>query len=93
MRQADADEGRKENPTVKGSPMKAYTDYPIVQLGDIAGQPAPIREIDVLGYDGNKYATIEVEGLVTEIKLGYCYTKPGRSGEVPVINPEDIREW
>jgi hypothetical protein len=58
--------------------MMAWTDYPIVALGDEVGKEAPIREVTVLGWDGNKYAEVEVEGVRTSFKAGYLYTKPGR---------------
>ena len=61
--------------------MQLWTDYPIVELGDEAGQPAPIRQCKVLTYDGNKYLSVSVGGITTEIKLGYIYRKPGRFGQ------------
>jgi len=54
--------------------IKCWTDYPFTMLGDTAGAKAPHRKVTVLGYDGNKYATIVVEGDVTEIKAGYLYS-------------------
>jgi len=66
--------------------MKAYTDYPILELGDISGERAPIREVQVISYDLNKYCRIEVGGIQTEVKRGYLYTKPGRCGEVKAID-------
>jgi hypothetical protein len=73
-----------------------WTDYPIVEFGDIAGQRAPIRRVRVTGYDGNKYATVEVyDGkggvALTSFKAGYIYGKPGRSGQVKPINRDKIR--
>jgi hypothetical protein len=65
--------------------MKAWTDYPFIQLGDIAYQEAPIREIEVLSYDGDKYCRIIVCGIHEEIKSGYIYQEPGRCREVPGI--------
>lgn len=59
---------------------KRYTDYPFEFLGDVAGKEAPIREIEVMSYDGNKYVTICVEGFVTEIKKGYVYDIERRLG-------------
>lgn len=53
--------------------MKAYTDYPFTFLGDVEYQKAPMREINVLSYDGDKYCVITVAGIDTEIKLGYVY--------------------
>lgn len=58
--------------------MKAWTDYPFTFLGDEPFKPAPIREIDVISYDGNKYCQIVVEGHAAEIKAGYIYENPGR---------------
>lgn len=59
-----------------------YTDYPIAELGDKPRAMAKIRPVRLLGYDGNKYAEVEVfDGVVkvkTEIKAGYLYSKPGR---------------
>lgn len=65
--------------------MKAWTDYPITSLGDIAGQPAPVRPCDVLSYDGNKYCVCIVGDVRETIKAGYLYTREGRYGEVPPI--------
>ena len=48
--------------------MKAWTDYPFTFIGDIPQKKAPIREIEVLGYDGNKYCNFIVEGHKTSIK-------------------------
>ena len=67
--------------------VRGWTDYPMVELGDIAGQKAPIRHIFVFGYDGNKYATVLTEcGHIESIKWGYIYSKTGRLGKVPNIN-------
>jgi len=54
-----------------------WTDYPIEELGDVSGQKAPYRQVTVLSYDGNKYATVMIAGfdiVVTEIKIGYLYS-------------------
>lgn len=66
--------------------MKAWTDYPFVWLGDTSGEPAPIREVEVLTYDGNKYCRIRVADGEDEIKVGYLYVAPGRCGEVEPVN-------
>lgn len=58
--------------------MKAYTDYPFRLLGDLEYKEAPMREIEVLSYDGDKYCNIVVNGILTEIKLGYIYKTPKR---------------
>lgn len=72
--------------------MKFWTDYPFDRLGDIPYKKAPVREIEVLSYDDNKYCKIKVEGLHEEIKTGYIYQKKGRYGEVPMISPKQIAQ-
>ena len=66
--------------------MKAWTDYPFPELGDTPGIEAPIRECRVLTYDWNKYCLIEIGGEELTVKLCYVYRKPGRCGEVSVID-------
>lgn len=61
--------------------MRAYTDYPILSLGDVAGEEAPIREVIILYYDQDKRCKVLVGGVEEEIKTGYLYTKPVRSDE------------
>lgn len=65
-----------------------WTDYPFVELGDVAGQKAPIRHVTVVKYDGDKYVTISVKDCPTvlSVKAGYLYSKPGRLGSVPKVN-------
>lgn len=70
--------------------MKAYTDYPFVELGDISGEIAPIREIEVISYDFDKYCKIRVNGIDSEIKLGYIYQQPGRVGEVLTLTKQQV---
>lgn len=55
-----------------------WTDYPIVELGDVPHQRAPIRKVIVWGFDGDKYCKVKVGGVRKEIKAGYIYTKPRR---------------
>ena len=71
--------------------MKAWTDYPFTELGDTAGKEAPIRRIDVLSYDSDKYCKVLVCGVESEVKLGYIYEKPGRCGEVPRLRSKRVR--
>lgn len=68
-----------------------WTDYPFVELGDMSGAKAPVRECKPVSYDGDKYLTIEVEGVRVEVKRGYVYKHPGRCGEVPVIGNSTLR--
>lgn len=54
-----------------------WTDYPILELGDISGKVAPYRRVTVLSYDSNKYATIMIMSfdiIVMQIKIGYLYS-------------------
>ena len=70
--------------------MKAWTDYPFIELGDAASKSAPVREIQVISYDGDKYCRVQVEGLEHEIKSGYVYTKAGVYGQVPKITRRQL---
>ena len=71
--------------------MKAWTDYPFELLGDTAGKEAPVREIEVLSYDGDKYCRIKVCGAEDEIKSGYIYQHSGRYGQVPPITRRQLK--
>lgn len=70
--------------------MKAYTDYPFEELGDQPYMMAPIREINVISYDGDKYCQIEVGGITTEVKAGYIYDGPGRFDAVSQVKLKDL---
>lgn len=76
------------------SKFTCWTDYPFVELGDVPNQPAPIRRVTVTGYDGDKYAKVEVvEGgkeVITEIKSGYLYTQPVRYAQAKFVNPRKL---
>lgn len=67
--------------------MKAWTDYPITELGDTPHVEAPVREIEVLAYDGDKYCRVLVCGIEKSIKAGYLYQEPGRCSEKPYPKP------
>lgn len=71
--------------------MKAFTDYPILELGDKSGEEAPVRVCEVIKYDQDKYCEVLVDGVTTEIKSGYIYSQKGRCGEVPVIDLNLLR--
>lgn len=66
--------------------MKAWTDYPFAEFGDLEGQLAPIREVKLLSYDGDKYITVQYQGVTKDIKRGYVYMERGRCGRVPALN-------
>lgn len=70
--------------------MEVWTDYPILELGDKSGVEAPIRKCEVLGWDGDKYASVIVEGIRTTFKAGYLYPKEQRCGDGPPINRGDL---
>ena len=67
-----------------------YTDYPFTELGDKSGKEAPIRKVLAISFDGDKYVKILVDGVCSEVKAGYLYTRHGRCGEVPAFNPESL---
>lgn len=69
--------------------MKVWTDYPILAIGDLPGVEAPIRECDILSYDGDKYCRVRVGTCEAEVKRGYLYTMPGRVGQVPSVTHAD----
>jgi hypothetical protein len=65
-----------------------WTDYPIEALGDKPCEKAPIRRVEVIAYDGDKYITVEVigqPGVQQQMKRGYLYSRPGRS-EIKTLN-------
>lgn len=53
-----------------------WTDYPMTELGDVAGRSAPTRAVRLISFDGDKYATVEVMGVQKEIKMGYLRSMP-----------------
>lgn len=60
--------------------LKVWTDYPFLALGDKSGEKAPVRQVEVLSYDEDKYCTVRVPCLsqLQDVKLGYLYKKEGR---------------
>lgn len=67
--------------------ISCWTDYPFVELGDLPGKQAPIRQVLVVGFDLNKYAVVLLEdGSYSTVKAGYLYQQPGRCGEVKCVN-------
>jgi len=60
---------------------KAWTDYPITELGDMPCTKAPIRECTIIDFDRDKYCHVIINGITEHIKYGYLYKKPGRAGE------------
>lgn len=50
-----------------------FTDYPILELGDKSGKLAPMREIEILSYDGNKYCKVKIVGTQLKEPIKSCY--------------------
>jgi len=71
---------------------QVFTDYPITELGDKEFKEAPIRQCELLSYDGNKYCNVKVEGIKKEIKCCYIYPQKSRYGTVNCISVDEIKE-
>lgn len=69
---------------------QAWTDYPIVQLGDTKDILPPIRKVNVLSYDGNHSCHILVDSVEIEIDSAYLYRMHGRLGQVPSLSSKDL---
>ena len=65
--------------------MIAYTDYPLLHLGDIAGKPAPVRKVKVVAYDGDKYAVCNLNNKSFSIKAGYLYNEDGSPVDIAKV--------
>ncbi len=70
----------------------AYTDYPMFHLDDKSGELAPIREVEVISYDGDKYCVVRVkeDGSIFNLKSGYLYNEPVRLGEGTQFNRHSV---
>jgi hypothetical protein len=75
-----------------------WTDYPITEFGDPVQkcvidpyQEAPVREVTMLEFDGDKYCKVLVNGIIKEIKAGYIYTSPQRIRVSDSFDVEIIR--
>lgn len=73
--------------------MTFYTDYPIEHFGDVPGITAPMREVEILFWDMDKYVRVLVQGptykFLTEIKYGYIYHEADFTN---YITPEQLNE-
>ena len=65
--------------------ISCWTDYPILELGDIPNQKAPYRRVIVRSYDGDKYCIVvkspvvwseelSIDRIEVQIKTGYLYS-------------------
>jgi hypothetical protein len=52
----------------------AFTDYPIPALGDNPYTKAPLREVEVISYDGDEWCEVLFEEKKFSVKRYYLYT-------------------
>jgi hypothetical protein len=74
--------------------MKAWTDHPLTfdLVGGKAPIKAPIREVQILNWDGGKYCVVKFEdGTTPIIKVCYIYQRPGRHGKAPMVKRSALR--
>ncbi|WP_415913353.1 hypothetical protein [Neptuniibacter sp. QD37_11] len=69
-----------------------YTDYPFVELGDTPGETAPVRRVQLLAFDGNKYARILAEGKEVEVKYSYLYATRSHAAEDTFIPLDKVEK-
>ena len=72
--------------------MRAWTDYPIRELGDEDGKLAPIRLVNVISYDRAKYCLIEVAGAREFVKRAYLYKQRGRLGGARHVSDRQLKK-
>jgi hypothetical protein len=70
---------------------RAWTDYPFLDT-DAKGQPAPIREVTVIAFDGDKYADVQYQGQTYNFKAGYLYKEPARSREDKHFTYREVKQ-
>lgn len=62
----------------------ATTDYPIKTLGDKSDEPAPLRAVEIISYDGDKHCQFRVlshPGVFYSCKSGYLYKQLDVTGK------------
>jgi hypothetical protein len=72
--------------------MRAWTDYPIAGLGDPPGVIAPIRLVNVLTWDRDRYCVIECAGEHEVVKRCYLYKQRGRVGNARPVSTSQLRK-
>lgn len=72
--------------------VRAWTDYPIIELGDRPGKIAPIRLVDVLSYDRDKSCRIRVGNVVDLVKRCYLYKHRGRCGKAARLSDRQLKK-
>ena len=80
--------------------LDAYTDYPFEELGDTAGQIAPIRKCTILTWDRNKYCDIlvyfvdkdgDLRGHINNIKQFYLYKNEARIDDGEQFSDDELK--
>jgi hypothetical protein len=61
--------------------VRAWTNYPINELGDRPGKIAPVRLVDALSFHRDKYCRMRVDSVVGLVKRCYLYRPRGRCGQ------------
>ena len=64
--------------------MRAWTDYPISELGDKRGQRGPIREVTIIHYDGGDTADVMFKSATVTVKVDRLYLRPDGAAAAPV---------
>ena len=64
----------------KRQQMRLWTDYPFHHT-DKPGQRAPIREVELVYYDSNKYCDIRYKSGLYNFKAGYLYKEPDSNSD------------
>ena len=62
----------------------AFTNFPFAELGD----RGLMRKVNIVGYDGERFATIEVGGMQFEVELDRLFKQRKRTSET--FNVEDL---
>jgi hypothetical protein len=75
-----------------GPGVRAWTDYPIAELGDAPGKLAPIRLVNVTAWDRDKYCSVEIAGAHELVKRCYLYKQRGRVGKARRISKRQLRK-
>lgn len=79
----------------------AYTDYPFTELGDTAGEKAPIRKCQILTWDRNKYCDIlvlfedddgDLRGHINNIKQFYLYKNEAQIDDGIQFTDKELEE-
>jgi hypothetical protein len=85
---------------MKPQMLDAYTDYPIVGLGDIEFEKSPIRKCTILTWDRNKYCDVlvyfvdkdgDLRGHITSFKQFYLYKNEVRIDDGVQFTDDELK--